>query len=102
MTTPTPVSTSTTPTPAPSAPDTSDKKKKKKEKKLFGKKKREEEHILEISGPTNFKHDSHIGWDAQKGFEVLMMCWLGVFSAERIIRVTESYSNLLFFIFLIF
>ncbi|KAL6049452.1 p21Rho-binding domain containing protein [Balamuthia mandrillaris] len=24
----------------------------------------------EISGPTNFSHDTHVGWDAEQGFEV--------------------------------
>jgi hypothetical protein len=48
-----------------------DKKKQKVKKQKGGKKKQKEEHVLEISGPTDFKHESHIGWDAQKGFEVL-------------------------------
>eukprot|EP01132_Coremiostelium_polycephalum_P000963 gene963-1226_t len=29
-----------------------------------------QEKELEISGPTDFKHESHIGWDADKGFEI--------------------------------
>lgn len=24
----------------------------------------------EISGPTNFSHDTHVGWDMERGFEV--------------------------------
>ncbi len=25
---------------------------------------------IELSGPTNFRHESHIGWDSQNGFEI--------------------------------
>jgi len=34
--------------------------------KFFGR----EEEELEISAPTDFKHQSHIGWDPEKGFEI--------------------------------
>eukprot|EP01132_Coremiostelium_polycephalum_P007588 gene7588-9329_t len=52
---------------------TSTKKEEKKKKggglfgKFFGNEEKEE---LEISSPTNFKHESHIGWDAEHGFEI--------------------------------
>eukprot|EP01133_Synstelium_polycarpum_P004381 gene4381-5126_t len=29
-----------------------------------------EEKPMEISGPTGFKHESHIGWDPEKGFDI--------------------------------
>ncbi|KAM9986047.1 hypothetical protein ACTFIZ_004317 [Dictyostelium cf. discoideum] len=31
---------------------------------------RNEEKGMEISGPTDFKHESHIGWDKENGFEI--------------------------------
>ncbi len=44
----------------------------KQRRRLFGKKKKREEQpqIMEISLPTSFKHEGHIGWDMQRGFEV--------------------------------
>ncbi|KAL5283357.1 WASL family protein [Megaselia abdita] len=39
-----------------------DKKKKKSKEKIISK--------TDISGPTNFMHIQHVGWDAQKGFDL--------------------------------
>lgn len=53
---------------------------KEKEKELKAQKKKEEKEKKkrgknfvgnEISGPTNFSHDTHVGWDMDRGFEVL-------------------------------
>jgi len=35
-----------------------------------GGKKKEEEHTFVISTPTDFRHDSHIGWDPVNGFDI--------------------------------
>jgi hypothetical protein len=35
--------------------------------KIFGK---DESSAIELSAPTNFRHQGHIGWDPEKGFEV--------------------------------
>ncbi|KAK5578979.1 hypothetical protein RB653_008655 [Dictyostelium firmibasis] len=45
---------------------------KKKEKKsgFMSKFFSSEEKELEISAPTNFKHESHIGWDPENGFDI--------------------------------
>ncbi|KAM9973767.1 hypothetical protein ACTFIW_010895 [Dictyostelium discoideum] len=45
---------------------------KKKEKKggFMSKFFSSEEKDLEISAPTNFKHESHIGWDPENGFDI--------------------------------
>lgn len=59
------------------APATTAEKKPKEKKKLFGKKKKEDA-VFEISGPTGFKHESHIGWDAKKGFEVKCLILLKI------------------------
>jgi hypothetical protein len=48
-------------------------KEKKKEKKGYFSKifaKDDEEENFELSAPTNFRHASHIGWDAKSGFEI--------------------------------
>lgn len=38
---------------------------------LFGKRKENSQlEIKDISGPTGFRHESHIGWDSEHGFEV--------------------------------
>ncbi|EGC37049.1 hypothetical protein DICPUDRAFT_87126 [Dictyostelium purpureum] len=53
-------------------PTASAKADKKKEKKGFMAKffSSETEKELEISAPTNFKHESHIGWDPENGFDI--------------------------------
>ena len=62
-------------TKAPSSQDGKEKKEKKKSffssftSKIFGNKK-EEVQTHEISGPTNFRHESHIGWDPVNGFDI--------------------------------
>jgi len=49
---------------------------KREEKKSFGRffkkifKGKKEEQEFEISGPTNFRHESHIGWDPVNGFDI--------------------------------
>eukprot|EP01104_Vermistella_antarctica_P006404 TRINITY_DN17106_c0_g1_i1.p1 TRINITY_DN17106_c0_g1~~TRINITY_DN17106_c0_g1_i1.p1 ORF type:complete len:402 (-),score=116.55 TRINITY_DN17106_c0_g1_i1:46-1251(-) len=48
-------------------------KKDKKKKGFFGSvfgDKRGSEPRMEISGPTDFKHEAHIGWDPDAGFEI--------------------------------
>jgi len=57
-----------------------EKKKEEKKKKGIlgllkgGGKKKEEEHTFVISTPTDFRHDSHIGWDPVNGFDVRWRC----------------------------
>jgi Wiskott-Aldrich syndrome protein len=49
------------------------KKQKKKKSKFFGfgkKKKKTPKQELVIGGPTNFQHESHIGWDLDNGFDI--------------------------------
>eukprot|EP01102_Stenamoeba_stenopodia_P012593 TRINITY_DN3997_c1_g1_i1.p1 TRINITY_DN3997_c1_g1~~TRINITY_DN3997_c1_g1_i1.p1 ORF type:complete len:350 (+),score=104.17 TRINITY_DN3997_c1_g1_i1:50-1051(+) len=39
--------------------------------KMFGgSKKKEEVHVPVVGAPTDFKHESHIGWDPERGFEI--------------------------------
>lgn len=60
----------------PPPPSSQDKKNTKKKEggffsKIFGGGgKKEEEEVHEISGPTNFRHESHIGWDPVNGFDI--------------------------------
>eukprot|EP01111_Echinosteliopsis_oligospora_P000744 TRINITY_DN1087_c0_g1_i3.p1 TRINITY_DN1087_c0_g1~~TRINITY_DN1087_c0_g1_i3.p1 ORF type:complete len:557 (+),score=309.68 TRINITY_DN1087_c0_g1_i3:74-1744(+) len=64
------------PTPAPAPAPVATTKKKKEKRGIFGRKKREEEEEqaprapLEIGTPYDFKHESHIGWDANAGFQI--------------------------------
>lgn len=75
------VEESTSPTPtgaAASSPATAKRKDEKKKKKgflggLFGRNKGDDDEAPEdfvISGPTGFRHASHIGWDPENGFDV--------------------------------
>jgi len=74
-----------------STKDMKDMTKKKKEKSasggflsgLFGTKKEAE---VSISGPENFRHESHIGWDPEHGFEIrnIPPQWRKLFQAAGI------------------
>jgi len=75
-----------------SSKDMKDMTKKKKEKSasgggflsgLFGTKKEAE---VSISGPENFRHESHIGWDPEHGFEIrnIPPQWRKLFQAAGI------------------
>jgi len=74
-----------------SSKDMKDMTKKKKEKPasggflsgLFGTKKEAE---VSISGPENFRHESHIGWDPEHGFEIrnIPPQWRKLFQAAGI------------------
>jgi len=44
--------------------------KKKKKMRFFGRRKAEKPAAMVIGGPTGFKHESHIGWDLDNGFDI--------------------------------
>jgi hypothetical protein len=72
---------------------------KEKEKEMKEQKKKEAKELkrrgkgfvgASISGPTNFSHDTHVGWDMDHGFEVpRAICWRSS-SPSRYARVALS------------
>jgi len=42
----------------------------KQEKKGWGLFQKKEPKRPQVSAPTDFKHESHIGWDSERGFEI--------------------------------
>jgi Wiskott-Aldrich syndrome protein len=58
----------------PIKPDPNANKKQASKKKgkfsIFTKKKKPEKTEMVIGGPTDFKHESHIGWDLENGFDI--------------------------------
>lgn len=54
--------------------------------KMFGGKKKDEPHVPVVGAPTDFKHESHIGWDPERGFEIRNIPpeWKALFQAAGV------------------